>query len=48
MLIAAVPFIFRIPDRIRDYTYKSYCGRDRPNHPKSLAEALEVDNLPLT
>ena len=30
MLIAAVPFIFRIPDQIRDYTYKSYCGRDRP------------------
>ena len=30
MLIAAVPFISRIPDQIRDYTYKSYCGRDRP------------------
>ena len=30
MLIAAVYFISRIPDRIRDYTYKSYYGRDRP------------------
>ena len=34
MLIAAVYFISRIPDRIRDYTYKSYCGRD---HPESSA-----------
>ena len=49
MLIAAVPFIFRIPDQIRDYTYKSYCGRDRPESSAiPLAEALEVDNLPLT